>query len=118
MITFCHKAPASEDFQVTNSGAFILKRPLNYNLVQKYIFTVTAQVSENIDSYRINQSHDDTTTWLNLRCLCRWSLQDNGGLSDTATVLINVEDFDNLNPYFSHTVYQAFIPENQVSLSN
>ena len=44
------------------------------------------------------------------------SLQDNGGLTDTATVLINVVDFDNLNPYFSHSVYRAFILENQVSL--
>ncbi|XP_030290603.1 cadherin EGF LAG seven-pass G-type receptor 2-like [Sparus aurata] len=35
------------------------------------------------------------------------------GLSDTATVVINVEDFDNLNPYFSHSLYRAFIPENQ-----
>ncbi|XP_036950739.1 cadherin-23-like isoform X6 [Acanthopagrus latus] len=33
--------------------------------------------------------------------------------SDTATVVINVEDFDNLYPYFSHSLYQAFIPENQ-----
>lgn len=44
------------------------------------------------------------------------SLQDEGGSSDTATVLIHVQDYDNLNPYFSHSVYQAFIPENQVSL--
>ncbi|XP_044045435.1 protocadherin Fat 4 [Siniperca chuatsi] len=75
-------APASEDFMVTNSGAFILKRRLNYNVVQKYNFIVTAQ--------------------------------DNWGLNDTATVLIDVQDFDNLNPYFSHNVYQAFIPENQI----
>ncbi|KAM8880447.1 protein dachsous isoform 2-T2 [Spinachia spinachia] len=74
--------PTSEDFMVTNSGAFILKRSLNYNIVQKYDFIVTAK--------------------------------DNGGLNDTASVLITVEDFDNLNPYFSHNVYQAFIPENQV----
>ncbi|XP_074485330.1 protocadherin Fat 4 isoform X2 [Sebastes fasciatus] len=75
-------APTSEDFTVTNSGAFMLKRRLNYNLVQKYNFLVTAR--------------------------------DNGGLNDTATVLINVVDFDNLNPYFSHNVYQAVIAENQV----
>ncbi|XP_037327747.2 protocadherin Fat 4 [Pungitius pungitius] len=74
--------PTSEDFMVTNSGAFILKRSLNYNIVQKYNFIVTAK--------------------------------DNGGLNDTASVLITVEDFDNMNPYFSHNVYQAFIPENQV----
>ncbi|XP_039671449.1 protocadherin Fat 4 [Perca fluviatilis] len=74
-------APTSEDFTVTNSGAFILKRRLNYNLVQKYNFLVTAK--------------------------------DNHGLNDTATVSINVLDFDNLNPYFSHNVYQSFIPENQ-----
>ncbi|XP_071359727.1 protocadherin Fat 4 isoform X2 [Trachinotus anak] len=74
-------APASQDFMVTNSGAFILMRRLNYNVVQKYNFVLTAQ--------------------------------DQGGLSDTANVLINVEDFDNLNPAFSHNLYQAFIPENQ-----
>ncbi|XP_040893189.1 protocadherin Fat 4 [Toxotes jaculatrix] len=41
-------------------------------------------------------------------------LQDRLGLNDTAAVLINVEDFDNLNPYFSRSLYQAFIPEDQV----
>lgn len=45
-------------------------------------------------------------------------LQDRWGLNDTTTVLINVEDFDNLNPHFSHNMYQAFVPENQVSLLN
>ncbi|KAI5625920.1 protocadherin Fat 3-like [Silurus asotus] len=39
---------------------------------------------------------------------------DVGNLYDTATVTINVQDFDNLNPYFDHALYQAFIPENQV----
>lgn len=42
-------------------------------------------------------------------------LQDSKGLNDTATVLINVEDYDNLNPYFIHSLYEAFIPENQVT---
>ncbi|XP_068583517.1 protocadherin Fat 4 [Cebidichthys violaceus] len=74
--------PTSEDFTVTNSGDFILKRRLNYNIVQKYNFIVTAK--------------------------------DSGGLNDTAAVLINVVDFDNLNPYFSHNVYQAFIQENEI----
>ncbi|XP_020495271.2 protocadherin Fat 4 [Labrus bergylta] len=74
-------APASDDFMVTNSGSFVLQRRLNYNLVQKYNFIVTAQ--------------------------------DLGGLNDRATVLINVKDFDNINPYFSHNMYQAFIPEEQ-----
>lgn len=46
---------------------------------------------------------------------CRRSLQDIDGLNDSATVLFDVEDYDNLNPYFSHYVYRAFIPENQVS---
>ncbi|XP_067441680.1 protocadherin Fat 4 [Thunnus thynnus] len=73
--------PASEDFEVISSGAFILKRRLNYNLVQKYSFTVKAE--------------------------------DSGGKFDTATVDIDVVDFDNLNPYFIHNLYQAFIPENQ-----
>ncbi|TKS68735.1 Protocadherin Fat 4 FAT tumor suppressor -like protein 4 [Collichthys lucidus] len=38
---------------------------------------------------------------------------DSSGLNDVTNVEIDVEDFDNLNPYFSHTAYQAFIPENQ-----
>ncbi|KAK1886066.1 Protocadherin Fat 4 [Dissostichus eleginoides] len=37
------EAPTSEDFSLLNSGAFILKRRLNYNLVQKYNFLVTAR---------------------------------------------------------------------------
>lgn len=36
-------------------------------------------------------------------------------MNDTATVLIDVRDFDNLNPYFIHNTYQAVIPENKVS---
>ncbi|XP_078146234.1 cadherin-23-like [Centroberyx gerrardi] len=40
--------------------------------------------------------------------------KDIGGFSDRATVLIDVEDFDNLNPFFNHNQYQAFIPENQL----
>ena len=49
--------------------------------------------------------------------LCFWGLssQDNGGLSDTTTVLIEVTDFDNMNPYFDHALYKAFIQEEQVS---
>ncbi|XP_063738782.1 protein dachsous [Eleginops maclovinus] len=81
LVTYSY-APTSEDFNLLSSGAFTLKRRLNYNLVQNYNFIVTAR--------------------------------DNFGLNDTATVTINVEDFDNLNPFFSHNIYQAFIPENQV----
>ena len=40
-----HKEPTSEDFMMTSSGALILKRPLNYTLVQSYNFTVIAKVS-------------------------------------------------------------------------
>ncbi|XP_028265862.1 protocadherin Fat 4-like [Parambassis ranga] len=76
--------PPSEAFVLINSGAFILKRRLNYNQVKKYNFTVTAQ--------------------------------DNWGLSDTASVVIDVEDFDNLYPFFSHSLYHAFIPENQAGV--
>ncbi|XP_026118590.1 protocadherin Fat 1 isoform X2 [Carassius auratus] len=39
--------------------------------------------------------------------------RDKGGLSDTTTVTIMVEDFDNLNPYFDHSLYKASIEENQ-----
>jgi len=42
-------------------------------------------------------------------------LQDIGDLSDTTTVTITVEDFDNLNPYFDHNYYKASIEENQVN---
>ncbi|KAF5894805.1 protocadherin Fat 4-like, partial [Clarias magur] len=37
---------------------------------------------------------------------------DAGNLYDTTTVVINVEDVDNLNPYFDHALYEASIPEN------
>ncbi|XP_056103181.1 cadherin EGF LAG seven-pass G-type receptor 1-like [Rhinichthys klamathensis goyatoka] len=40
--------------------------------------------------------------------------KDIGDLSDTTTVTITVEDFDNLNPYFDHSLYKASIKENQV----
>ncbi|XP_043094033.1 protocadherin-like wing polarity protein stan [Puntigrus tetrazona] len=39
--------------------------------------------------------------------------RDIGGLTDTTTVTITVEDFDNLNPYFDHILYEASIEENQ-----
>lgn len=45
-VIFSHQAPPSEDFVVTNSGAFILNRTLNYNTVPKYEFVVTAKVSD------------------------------------------------------------------------
>ncbi|XP_077103055.1 protocadherin alpha-3-like [Siphateles boraxobius] len=40
--------------------------------------------------------------------------KDIGDLSDTTTVTITVEDFDNLNPYFDHSLYKASIEENQI----
>ncbi|XP_056312425.1 protocadherin Fat 4 [Danio aesculapii] len=40
--------------------------------------------------------------------------QDSGGLSDTTTVTITIEDYDNLNPYFDHSLYKATIEENQI----
>ncbi|XP_043094019.1 protocadherin Fat 1-like [Puntigrus tetrazona] len=39
--------------------------------------------------------------------------RDIGGLTDTTTVAITVEDYDNLNPYFDHSYYTASIEENQ-----
>ncbi|KAK2909309.1 hypothetical protein Q8A67_005146 [Cirrhinus molitorella] len=40
--------------------------------------------------------------------------RDKGGLSSTTTIIIVVQDVDNLNPYFDHSLYEAFIEENQV----
>ncbi|ROL52057.1 Protein dachsous [Anabarilius grahami] len=40
--------------------------------------------------------------------------KDIGEFSDTTTITITVEDFDNLNPYFDHSLYKASIEENQV----
>ncbi|KAK2818195.1 hypothetical protein Q7C36_022128 [Tachysurus vachellii] len=41
---------------------------------------------------------------------------DVGDQFDTATVTIEVQDFDNMNPYFDHALYQASITENQVGV--
>ncbi|XP_053332588.1 cadherin-23 [Clarias gariepinus] len=41
---------------------------------------------------------------------------DAGNLYDTTNVVINVEDIDNLNPYFDHALYEASIPENLAGL--
>ncbi|XP_077103042.1 protocadherin-like wing polarity protein stan [Siphateles boraxobius] len=40
--------------------------------------------------------------------------KDKDEFSDTTTVTITVEDFDNLNPYFDHSLYKASIEENQI----
>ncbi|KTF99996.1 hypothetical protein cypCar_00023246, partial [Cyprinus carpio] len=40
--------------------------------------------------------------------------RDIGGFSDTATATITVEDFDNLNPSFDHSLYEASFKENQL----
>ncbi|XP_014833380.1 PREDICTED: cadherin-87A-like [Poecilia mexicana] len=58
----------------------MLIRPLNYNVVPKYNFIVTAT--------------------------------DSDGKNDTTSVEI-VVDIDKLNPFFSHSLYQAVVPENQ-----
>ncbi|TRY64470.1 hypothetical protein DNTS_017153 [Danionella cerebrum] len=42
--------------------------------------------------------------------------KDIGDLSDTTTVTITIDDYDNLNPYFHHTLYKASIKENQEGL--
>uniref|UniRef100_A0A4W5MPG5 Cadherin domain-containing protein n=2 Tax=Hucho hucho TaxID=62062 RepID=A0A4W5MPG5_9TELE len=39
--------------------------------------------------------------------------RDNGDLFDTADVLLEITDFDNLNPYFNYNLYQATIQEDQ-----
>ncbi|XP_076847946.1 cadherin-23 [Brachyhypopomus gauderio] len=40
--------------------------------------------------------------------------KDPGDLQDTANVVISVIDFDNMNPYFDHSLYEASIPENEL----
>ncbi|XP_061078966.1 protocadherin Fat 4-like [Conger conger] len=40
--------------------------------------------------------------------------RDDGGLFDRATVNILVEDFDNMNPYFTQSLYRAVIQEDQM----
>ncbi|XP_008416259.1 protein dachsous [Poecilia reticulata] len=80
LLTYTY-TPETPDFSLSNSGAFTLMRRLNYNVVPKYNFIVTAR--------------------------------DSGGNNDTTSVEIVVEDFDNLNPFFSHSLYQAVVPENQ-----
>ncbi|XP_052472314.1 protocadherin-like wing polarity protein stan [Carassius gibelio] len=42
--------------------------------------------------------------------------KDKGGLRDTTTITLTIEDFDNLNPYFDHCLYKASIEENQIGL--
>ncbi|XP_067259919.1 cadherin EGF LAG seven-pass G-type receptor 2-like isoform X2 [Chanodichthys erythropterus] len=81
-ITYSIQPPAPDEFEVRDDGNIRLKKRLNYNNNQQYIFIVEAK--------------------------------DKGGLSDTTTVTITVEDFDNLNPYFDHSLYEASIVENQV----
>lgn len=115
MVNFLHKAPPTEDFTLTSSGAFVLKRRFNYNVAQRYDFTVTAKVRAALRQLVQNTAVFQTDVTLPLRCLRLCSLQDNGGLKDTTAVSITVEDYDNLNPYFSHNLYQAFILETQVS---
>ncbi|XP_038133976.1 protein dachsous [Cyprinodon tularosa] len=73
--------PQSEDFYITNTGVFRVKRRLNYNVAPKYNFIVTAK---DVDKRQ-----------------------------NTTSVEIIVTDYDNLNPYFSHSLYQATISENQ-----
>ena len=41
-------------------------------------------------------------------------LEKFGNISDTVSLLINVQDYDTLNPYFSQSVYNGKISENQV----
>ncbi|XP_048052032.1 protein dachsous-like [Megalobrama amblycephala] len=56
---------------------------------------------------RLNFNNDQEYTFI-------VEAKDVGGLNDTTTVTITVEDFDNLNPYFDHSLYKASIEENQV----
>lgn len=115
-VTLSLKEPTPEDFIFNSGGAFILKRRLNYNVSPKYNFTVTAQASHScVSRHSEGLLYMYESMLMKLTAGCHRSLQDVEGLNDTATVLFDVEDYDNLNPYFSHNVYQAFISENQVS---
>lgn len=78
-VTYSYE-PETEDFSLSDSGVFTLMRRLNYDVVPKYNFIVTAR--------------------------------DMDGNNDTTSVEITVEDADNLNLYFSHSLYEAVIPEN------
>ncbi|XP_031418060.1 protocadherin-like wing polarity protein stan isoform X1 [Clupea harengus] len=40
--------------------------------------------------------------------------RDEGGLSSRSNVIINVQDYDNLNPYFEHNLYETTVQENWV----
>ncbi|XP_039541429.1 cadherin EGF LAG seven-pass G-type receptor 2-like [Pimephales promelas] len=83
-ITYSIQSPAPDEFEVRSDGNIRLKQRLNYDNAQEYIFTVQA------------------------------TDKDKEEFSDTTTVTITVEDFDNLNPYFDHSFYKASIEENQV----
>ncbi|CAM4471882.1 unnamed protein product [Leuciscus chuanchicus] len=76
--------PAPDEFEVRDDGNIRLKQALNYDSAQQYIFTVQAKD------------------------------KDKEEFSDTTTVTITVDDFDNRNPYFDHSLYKASIEENQV----
>ncbi|XDV15735.1 hypothetical protein PO909_015751 [Leuciscus waleckii] len=76
--------PAPDEFEVKDDGNIRLKQALNYDSAQQYIFTVQAKD------------------------------KDKEEFRDTTTVTITVDDFDNLNPYFEHSLYKASIEENQV----
>ncbi|XP_048052026.1 protocadherin Fat 4-like [Megalobrama amblycephala] len=56
---------------------------------------------------RLNYNNDQEYTFI-------VEAKDVGGLSDTTTATITVKDFDNLNPFFDHSLYKASIEENQV----
>lgn len=68
-VTFFHKEPTSEDFVLTNSGALILKRRLNFNVVQEYNFNVTAKVGENIYTQHLLMEWTDVLTLRTLQRL-------------------------------------------------
>ncbi|XP_038568570.1 protocadherin beta-9-like [Micropterus salmoides] len=61
--------PTSEDFVLTNSGALILKRRLNFNVVQEYNFNVTAKVGENIYTQHLLMEWTDVLTLRTLQRL-------------------------------------------------
>ncbi|XP_075871728.1 protocadherin beta-5-like [Nelusetta ayraudi] len=106
--------------EATEVNSWVLKITAEDKDIFPEFNTVTYSIVSPSDVFVINSTGDIfLNTSLNFNVAPKYNLtvmaQDGGGLNNTATVLIHVEDTDNLDPYFSHDTYQAFIAENEVS---